>query len=92
MRRVLISCIILLLSLTALAQGLPFIRHFNTKVCFITTTSDGAYFTRQASVVLPSYFATLKVMFGRVVITSSEKSLWSPTAPWRSETWESIIM
>ena len=30
MRRVLISCIILLLSLTALAQGLPFIRHFNT--------------------------------------------------------------
>lgn len=30
MKRVLISCIILLLSLTALAQGLPFMRHFNT--------------------------------------------------------------
>ncbi len=30
MKRVLISCIILLLSLTALGQGLPFIRHFNT--------------------------------------------------------------
>ncbi len=99
MKRVLISCIILLLSLTALAQGLPFMRHFNTDdykahamnfdldidkngivYCFITTTSDGAYFTRQASVVLPSYFATLKVMSGRVVITSSAKSLLSPTA------------